>query len=55
VSGGRVSRVKSGSERSGVDFFYKLMESNVESKTRWAVQVVLAHGSGSVQTLGCPK
>ena len=32
MSGGRVSRVKPGFERSGVVFFYKLMEWNVEGK-----------------------
>ena len=33
ASGGRMSRVKPGSERFGVDFFYKIMKWNVEGKT----------------------
>jgi len=45
TSGGHMSRVKLGSKRSGVDFFYKLMEWNV-GKTQLAILAVAAHDNG---------
>jgi hypothetical protein len=49
TSGGHVSRVKPGSERSRVDFFYKLMEWNV-GESQWAVLGCRGHDNRSIRT-----